>query len=107
MKPTDPNAGLKALYLPPTEDFTFIDVPVMQFMMIDGEGSADEERYSRAVKWLFAAIYPIKRIARERMGRNFIEPPLEGLWWADEIQDFICGKRDKLRFGLVTSPSRL
>jgi hypothetical protein len=53
--------------------------------MIDGQGAADRAALDHAVKWLFAAIYPIKRIARERMGKNFVEPPLEGLWW--EIVD--------------------
>jgi len=32
------------------------------------------------------------------MGKNFVEPPLEGLWWADDLQDFICGKRDRLNW---------
>jgi hypothetical protein len=54
----------------------------MRFLMIDGRGAADRSALDHAVKWLFAVIYPIKRIARERMGKNFVEPPVEGLWWA-------------------------
>jgi hypothetical protein len=53
------------------------------------------------VKWLFAATYPVKRIARERMGRNFVEPPLEGLWWADDAADFIHGNRDRLSWRMM------
>jgi hypothetical protein len=35
------------------------------------------------------------------MGKSFVEPPLEGLWWADDIQDFICGHRDKLKWRMM------
>jgi hypothetical protein len=71
-------ARLRELYLPTTKDFVFVDVPEMQFVMVDGEGNPDDERYRLAVRWLFAAIHPIKRIAKERMGKDFVEPPLEG-----------------------------
>ena len=101
MKDADMKARLKELYLPPEKDFVLVDVPEMRFIMIDGRGAADRSALDHAVKWLFTAIYPIKRIARERMGKNFVEPPLEGLWWADDMQDFICGNRDKLNWRMM------
>src|SRR5262245_55731508 len=101
MKDAAMKARLKELYLPPVKDFVLVDVPDMRFVMIDGRGAADRSALDHAVKWLFTAIYPIKRIARERMGKSFVEPPLEGLWWADDIQDFICGNRDKLNWRMM------
>jgi hypothetical protein len=101
MKDADMKARLKELYLPPARDFVLVDVPEMRFVMVDGQGAADRAALDHAVKWLFAAIYPMKRIARERMGKDFVEPPLEGVWWADDIQDFICGKRDKLNWRMM------
>jgi len=101
MKETDLMPRLKELYLPPAKDFVLVDVPDMRFIMIDGRGAADRSALDHAVKWLFAVVYPIKRIARERMGKNFVEPPLEGLWWADDMQDFICGNREKLNWRMM------
>lgn len=101
MTTQDSNARLKELYLPTTKDFVFVDVPEMPFVMIDGEGSPDGEQYKQAVKWLFSAIYPLKRIAKERMGKDFVEAPLEGLWWADDIADLIAGNKDKLKWRLM------
>jgi len=101
MKDADMKARLKDLYLPPAKDFVLVDVPEMRFVMIDGRGAADRSGLDHAVKWLFAATYPIKRIARERMGKNFVEPPLEGLWWADGMNDFIRGNRDKLNWRMM------
>lgn len=32
------------------------------------------------------------------MGTRFVEPPPECLWWADDMADFIAGKREKFRW---------
>jgi hypothetical protein len=92
---------LTELYLPGTEDFVVVDVPEMPFAMIDGEGDPDGDRFRDAVKWLFSAIYPIKRVAKERMGKDFVEPPLEGLWWADDVQDLVARTPEKLKWRLM------
>ena len=73
----------------------------MQFVMIDGEGSEDGEQFKQGMKWLFAAIYPLKRIAKERMGKDFVEAPLEVLWWADDVNDFIARNKDKWKWRLM------
>lgn len=92
---------LEELYLPPTDDFTFVEVPDLQFAMLDGDGEPGGPAHRGAIRWLFSAIYPIKRIAKERMGRNFVEPPLEGLWWADEVTDLVEGRRDRLMWRMM------
>jgi hypothetical protein len=92
---------LKELYLPPANDFVIVDVPEMRLVMIDGRDAGDRPALDHAVKWLFTAIHPIKRIARERMGEHFVEPPLEGLWWAEDLQDFIRGNRDQLNWRMM------
>jgi hypothetical protein len=92
---------LEELYLPPADDFVTVDVPEMKFVMVDGEGSPKGERHAEAMKWLFAAVYPIRRIAKERMGRNFVEPPVEGLWWADDVADFAAHNMDKLKWRMM------
>ena len=69
--------------------------------MIDGAGNPEGEPFQRALQWLFAVLHPIKLVAKERMGRHYIEPPLEGLWWADDIADFVAGKKNKLKWRLM------
>jgi hypothetical protein len=98
MSALDDRRRLIELYLPPADQFVLVDVPNMQFVMIDAEGDYDAEEFAHATRWLFAAIYPIKRVAKERMGKNFVEPPLECLWWAEDIADFIAGHRAKFRW---------
>ncbi len=93
-------ALLKQLYLPPQE-FVQVDVPEMPFLMIDGEGSPQHATFTDSIKWLFAVAFPIKQVARQRMGRDFVEPPLECLWWADDLQDLIAGHKDKFKWRLM------
>lgn len=92
---------LKSLYLPPTDEFTFVDVPRMKLFMVDGEGNPEGKPFEEAVRWLWAAVHPIRRLAKKRMGKNFVEPPLEGLWWADCEADFIAGIKDKLKWRMM------
>lgn len=101
MEAEDPKARLQELYLPTTKEFVFVDVPEMQFAMLDGEGSPDDDRFKHSVRWLFSTIRPIRPIAKERMGKDFVEPPLEGLWWADDMNDLVAGHKDKLRWRLM------
>jgi hypothetical protein len=101
MSALDDRRRLEELYLPSADEFVLVDVPDLQFVMIDGEGNPSGEAFAQASRWLFSAIYPIKRVAKERMGKRFVEPPLEALWWADDINDFISGNRDRLKWRLM------
>jgi hypothetical protein len=101
MSALDDRRRLEELYLPSADDFVLVDVPDLQFVMIDGQGDPAGEVFARASRWLFAVVYPIKRVAKERMGKRFVEPPLEGLWWADDRNDLIAGNRDKLKWRLM------
>jgi hypothetical protein len=92
---------LEELYLPPADDFVLVDVPRMKFFMVDGTGSPEDGPHAASLQWLFAAVYPIKRAAKQRMGRSFIEPPLEGLWWADDMADFAAGNKDRLKWRMM------
>jgi hypothetical protein len=92
---------LKELYLPGTDDFVFVDGPDLQYVVIDGEDDPGGEEHQQAIKWLFASIYPIKRIARQRMGEDFVEPPLEGLWWSDDMESFIAGTSDEVKWRMM------
>lgn len=104
MDKVDFKKTLKELYLPTDKKFVLVQVQKMQFVMIDGAGNPGGEAYTRAVQWLFSVIYPIKFIAKKKMGKDFVAPPLEGLWWADDMNAFVADKKDdwKWRSMIVT-----
>jgi hypothetical protein len=98
MSTPDERRLLRELYLPPTDEFVLVDVPEMRFVMIDGGGDHRTEVFAQGTRWLLSVIGPIRPLARKRMGRSYVEPPLEVLWWADDMSDFIAGDRDRFKW---------
>jgi hypothetical protein len=84
----------KALYNPPKKDFVVIEVPRMQFLMVDGHGDPNTAQgYKDALATLYAVAYKIKFISKKD-GKDYVVPPLEGLWWAETMELF-SSRRDK------------
>ena len=84
---------LRELYLPPQGEFTLIDVPEIRYAMIDGEGNPESDEFKASAKWLYSLVHIVKPYMKERMGKNFSEPPLEYLFWAENEKDFIEGNK--------------
>jgi len=83
------------LYLPPKKDFQVIDVPPMQFLMVDGHGDPNTaQEYRDALEALYAVAYKIKFTSKKELDRDYVVPPLEGLWWAEDMEVFTT-QRDK------------
>ena len=101
MKKEDLKKQLKEFYQPTHKEFSIVDVPKMPFVMIDGQGSPDKKVYQEAVTWLYSVVYPIKFMAKERYGKDFVAPPLEGLWWADDMSDFVSGNKDNWKWRMM------
>ncbi len=101
---TKDRAKLLELYQPGTETFVIVDVPELPFAVIAGNGPPDLD-VGDAIKTLFTAIYPIRRRARELMGKHFVEPPPEILYWADDMHDLATGKKENWKWKvMVTLP---
>jgi hypothetical protein len=92
---THDRAILLALYAPPAGEFNIVDVPKLPFAILDGEGPPEEVSIEAAVKVLYTEIHAIRREARERMGKTFVEAPVEILYWADDMRDLASGNREK------------
>jgi hypothetical protein len=91
MEKIDFKRTLKGLNQPSARDFTIVDVPEMQFIKVDGEGDPDGAGYADAVGWLYAVAYATKLSSKSELGRDYVVPPLEGLWWAGDLTVFADG----------------
>jgi hypothetical protein len=94
MSKVDFKKAYRELYSPPKK-FVIVDVPEMQFLMVDGHGDPNvSQEYQAAVEALYAVAYKIKFISKKQLGRDYVVPPLEGLWWAEDMDAFTLS-RDK------------
>ena len=85
----------KHLYNPPKTEFTVVDVPKMQFLMVDGHGDPNTaQEYQDAIEALYGVAYKMKFISKKTLERDYVVPPLEGLWWAEDMATFSTA-RDK------------
>ncbi len=85
----------KHLFKPSSKEFEIVDVPVMNFIMVDGHGDPNTaESYLHAVEALYAVAYKIKFHSKKELERDYVVPPLEGLWWAEDMDSFAAA-RDK------------
>ena len=83
----------KHLYIPPKK-FVTVDVPAMQFLMVDGHGDPNTaQEYQDAVEALYAVAYKIKFFSKKNLGKDYTVPPLEGLWWAEDMQTFLTREK--------------
>ena len=77
-----------SLYMPGTKP-SLIEVPAMNFVMVDGKGDPNTEdgEYQQAVELLYALSYSIKmgykKSDKPDGYSDYVVPPLEGLWWLD------------------------
>jgi len=75
-------------------EFRVIDVPAMQYLMVDGQGDPNtSQEFTDAVAALFAVAYKLKFTSKQ-LGQDYVVMPLEGLWWSDDPSAFTIA-RDK------------
>lgn len=72
-----------------------IEVPNMQYLMIDGHGDPNTSAwYAESLRTLYPVAYKLKFASKRDLGRDYVVPPLEGLWWAADMDVFTVA-RDK------------
>ncbi len=91
METLDLKKDLKHLYAPSAKEPVLVDVPPMQFIMIDGtiqpgETPSTSTGFQEVMQALYGAAYTLKFMAKKRQVDPFDYPvmPLEGLWWVED-----------------------
>lgn len=75
-------------------ELRLIEVPASRFLAIDGAGDPNTEVFARAVEALYPFAYTLKFASKTELGQDYVVPPLEGLWWAEDLSVFTT-RRDK------------
>ena len=85
-------------YRAPRGRFEVIDIPEMSYLMVDGHGDPNTSpAYADALGTLYPVAYTLKFASKKELGRDYMVPPLEGLWWAEDMTAFTVS-RDKSRW---------
>ena len=93
---------LRTLYDAPKGRFARVDVPRLRYVMIDGQGDPNTApAYMAAIEWLYPVSYAMKFASKRELGKDYVVPPLEGLWWADDPADFVARRKDRWRWTML------
>ena len=85
-------------YRAPRGRFEIVEIPDQQYLMVDGYGDPNtSSAYADALAALYPVAYKLKFASKRELGRDYVVPPLEGLWWADDMDAFTAA-RDKARW---------
>ncbi len=95
MTKVDFKKELKHLYRPSAKKIALVEVPEMQYLMIDGHGNPNTaQEYQDALATLYAVAYPLKFMSKKELEKDYTVMPLEGLWWAEDMTAFSLGNKD-------------
>lgn len=97
----DVKEALSDLYVPKNRQFERILVPAMRYLAIDGQGDPDGPEFATAITALYGVAYPLKFVSKKELGRDYVVPPSEGLWWADDPEAFVAGDRRAWKWTLL------
>ena len=89
MKKIDHKKVLKEFYRPSAKKPYEVDVPEMNFLMVDGKGDPNTaQEYKDAIETLYSTSYALKFSLKKAKVADFIVMPLEGLWWIEGAEGF-------------------
>ena len=96
MKKTDLKKELKAFYGAKAGKCALVDVPGLNFLMVDGQGNPNTaDSYRAAIEALFSVSYTAKFMIKKGPGAvDYAVMPLESLWWTDDMAQFSADNKD-------------
>jgi len=108
MEKIDLKKDLKHLYRPSAKEVVQVDVPTLRYLMIDGEGDPNTSpEYAQAIEALFSVSYTAKFMLKKGPQEiDYAVMPLEGLWWADDMESFATNDKAKWKWtAMIMQPS--
>ena len=103
MKKIDLKKELEHLYQPSAKEVIQVEVPTLNYLMVDGAGDPNNSAsFSEAVEALFAVSYAIKfMIKKGPLAIDYGVMPLEGLWWSDDMSQFSIADKANWKWTLM------
>ena len=103
MKKIDVKKHFKDLYGVSKGEPVLVDVPPMNYLMIDGIGDPNTSmEYADAVEAVFAVSHTVKFAVRSgELAIDYGVMPLEGLWWADDMSTFTLDDKSTWRWTMM------
>ncbi len=103
MTKLDLKRQLGNLYKATAKKVEDVDIPNMNFLMIDGKGDPNKApEYAEAVTALYQLAYTIKfHVKKGKKAVDYAVMPLEGLWWVDDMRLFSAEDKSSWKWAMM------
>lgn len=103
MSKIDFKKEFKTLYNSSVKEAELVEVPPMNFLMIDGAGDPNTAQdFQDAVEALYSLAYTLKFMVKKGpTAIDYAVMPLEGLWWVDDMTQFSLEKKADWQWTLM------
>jgi hypothetical protein len=82
----------------------FIELPAINFLMIDGAGNPNTSAdYAEVLQTLYSVAYTLKFKVKKEMAIDYPVMALEGLWWGEDMNLFSAEKKDDWLWTMMIS----
>jgi len=93
---------LKLLYKPSAKKVEIVNVPIMNYLIVDGDGGPNAQSFQEAIEALYGLSYTLKfMIKKGKEGVDYGVLPLEALWWVDDMSKFSVEDKDSWKWTLM------
>jgi hypothetical protein len=99
----------RELYSPSAKECSVVDVPGLNFLMIDGAGDPNTAvAYREALEALYAMSYTLKFLSKKEDGVDYVVMALEGLWWAEDMSSFATADKSQWQWtSMIMQPDHI
>ncbi len=103
MEKIDFKKKFKNLYDASAKKATIIEVPRMNFLMINGRGDPNTtQSFQEAIQVLYGMSFTAKFMLKaDTSTPDYVVPPLEGLWYTKDMIEFDLNKKDLWKWTLM------
>lgn len=96
---------LDLLDVPTSQEFSVVTIPAHRYLMIDAhltiEGQVNpgaRNDFQASTDALFSVAYALKNMCEKAVGRSYLMPPLESLWWVETKDDAPSGRGENWEY---------
>jgi len=101
MEKVDLKKQYKSFYNPPVGKMVEVTLPPLPYLMIDGIGSPASAAFADAMSALYSLAYTLKFSLKKTREMDFTVMGAEGLWWAEDMADYMTMNKDKWLWRLI------
>lgn len=90
------------LYQPSAKTPLIVTIPPFNFITLEGSGDPNSgQLYQDTLQSLYQLAYTLKFGIKKAGGVDFQVMPLEGLWWAEDMRDFLTREKGSWQWRMM------